>query len=519
MKRLFTISATAFATQIASFGQTTITAPQATIENERPNILYIMCDDMGYGDLGCYGQRLIATPNIDRLSAQGMRFTQAYAGSPVSAPSRAAFMTGQHTGHTHVRGNREHWPKSPLITYGKNQDYAIVGQEPYDTAHVILPEILKDNGYATGLFGKWAGGYEGSASTPDKRGIDEFYGYVCQYQAHLYFPNFLNSYSRSKGDTAVRRIVLDQNIQHDMIGGDYAKRQQYSADLIHREALAWLDKQSSAQPFFGIFTYTLPHAELSQPDDSIVKAYRHRFSSESSYKGNASSRYNSTTEGHTQFAAMVTRLDAQVGEIMAKLEEKGLARNTIVIFTSDNGPHEEGGADPAFFNHDGLLRGTKRSTLEGGIRVPFIVHWPEHIKGGQVSDQQVVFYDLMPTFCDIAGIDNYQSRYRNPRLEKDYFDGVSILPTLTGKGQQMQHDHLYWEFHETDMIAVRRGDWKLVVRRGKCALYNLANDLHEDHDLATQHPDIVEQLKVIIHQEHTDNPFFKVTLPPLSTTP
>lgn len=468
---------------------------------------------MGYGDLGCYGQRLIATPNIDRLSAQGMRFTQAYAGSPVSAPSRASFMTGQHTGHTHVRGNREYWHKSPLMTYGKHQDYSVVGQEPYDTAHVILPEILKDNGYTTALFGKWAGGYEGSVSTPDKRGIDEFYGYICQFQAHLYYPNFLNRYSRTEGDTAVRRIVLEQNIQHDMVGGDYAQRQQYSADLIHREALAWLDKQSADQPFFGIFTYTLPHAELAQPDDSIVHAYRHRFETESTYKDNVPSRYNGTTEGHTQFAAMVTRLDAQVGEIMAKLEEKGLAHNTVVVFTSDNGPHEEGGADPAFFNRDGLLRGTKRSTHEGGIRVPFIVHWPAQVRGGQVSDYQLAFYDLMPTFCAIAGIDNYQARYRNPRLEKDYFDGISFLPTLTGKGRQMQHDHLYWEFHETDMIAVRRGDWKLVVRRGNCALYDLANDLHEDHDIASQHPDIVEELKAIIYQEHTDNPLFKVTLP------
>lgn len=468
---------------------------------------------MGYGDLGCYGQQLIATPNIDRLSAQGMRFTQAYAGSPVSAPSRASFMTGQHTGHTHVRGNREYWHKSPLMTYGKHQDYSVVGQEPYDTAHVILPEILKDNGYTTALFGKWAGGYEGSVSTPDKRGIDEFYGYICQFQAHLYYPNFLNRSSRTEGDTAVRRIVLEQNIQHDMIGGDYAQRQQYSADLIHREALAWLDKQSADQPFFGIFTYTLPHAELAQPDDSIVHAYRHRFETESTYKDNVPSRYNGTTEGHTQFAAMVTRLDAQVGEIMAKLEEKGLAHNTVVVFTSDNGPHEEGGADPAFFNRDGLLRGTKRSTHEGGIRVPFIVHWPAQVRGGQVSDYQLAFYDLMPTFCAIAGIDNYQARYRNPRLEKDYFDGISFLPTLTGKGRQMQHDHLYWEFHETDMIAVRRGDWKLVVRRGNCALYDLANDLHEDHDLASQHPDIVEALKAIIYQEHTDNPLFKVTLP------
>ena len=183
------------------------TAAENQEGKQRPNILYIMCDDMGYGDLGCYGQKFISTPSIDSLAATGMRFTQAYAGSPVSAPSRATFMTGQHSGHTHVRGNREYWgDKLQPNLYGRNADYTVVGQEPYDTAHVIIPEIFRDNGYTTGMFGKWAGGYEGSTSTPDKRGIDEYYGYICQFQAHLYYPNFLNEYSRSRGDTAVRRV-------------------------------------------------------------------------------------------------------------------------------------------------------------------------------------------------------------------------------------------------------------------------------------------------------------------------
>ena len=168
--------------------------------NKTPNIIFILCDDMGYGDLGCYGQKFINTPNIDQMAAEGMLFTQAYAGSPVSAPSRATLMTGQHSGHTHVRGNKEYWTQSAVVTYGENKDYAVVGQEPYDSTHVILPEVMKKHGYTTGMFGKWAGGYEGSWSTPDKRGVDEFYGYICQFQAHLYYPNFLNRYSRSKGD-------------------------------------------------------------------------------------------------------------------------------------------------------------------------------------------------------------------------------------------------------------------------------------------------------------------------------
>ncbi len=184
----------------------------AEAQRQMPNIIYIMCDDMGYGDLGCYGQPYIRTPHIDRMAAEGMRFTQAYAGSPVSAPSRACLMTGQHAGHTLVRGNKEYWREAATVMYGDNADYAVVGQHPYATDHVILPEIMKDNGYATALFGKWAGGYEGSASTPDKRGVDEFYGYICQFQAHLYYPNFLNEYSRERGDTAVRRVVLTDNI-------------------------------------------------------------------------------------------------------------------------------------------------------------------------------------------------------------------------------------------------------------------------------------------------------------------
>lgn len=210
---------------------------------------------------------------------------------------------------------------------------------------------------------------------------------------------------------------------------------------------------------------------------------------------------------------MITRLDAQVGEVLAKLKEKGLDENTIVIFTSDNGPHEEGGADPNFFNRDGLLKGIKRSTNEGGIRVPFIVRWPGKIKAGTVNDHQLAFYDLMPTFCELAGIDNYEEKYRNPRLENDYFDGISFAPTLLGKGKQKEHDHLYWEFHETNMIGVRMGDWKLVVKNGNCSLYDLKNDPHEDNNLAASYPDVVQKMKDIIRREHVESPLFKVTIP------
>ena len=480
----------------------------------KPNILFIMCDDMGYGDLACYGQPFIHTPNIDRMAEEGMRFTQAYAGAPVSAPSRACFMTGQHTGHTHVRGNKEYWDKSAPCYYGKNKDYSVVGQEPYDPNHVIIPEIMKDNGYRTGMFGKWAGGYEGSISTPDKRGIDEFYGYICQYQAHLYFPNFLNRYSRSAGDTAVVREVMEQNIQYPMFGKEYRKRQQYSADIIHQKAMEWLDCQDGKHPFLGILTYTLPHAELAQPEDSIVDNYEQKFFVDKTWGGQEGSRYNPVEHTHAQFAAMITRLDLYVGEIMQKLKEKGLDKNTLVIFTSDNGPHEEGGADPEYFGRDGKLKGLKRQCYEGGIRIPFIAWWPGHIASGETNDSQFAFYDLMPTFCEVAGIKNYDKKYRNKKQVIDYFDGISIAPTLLGKPQfQKRHDHLYWEFAETDQIGVRKGDWKLVVIKGKPHLYNLATDIHEDHDISGENPDIVKSMIDIIKQEHVDNSDYQITLP------
>lgn len=354
----------------------------------------------------------------------------------------------------------------------------------------------------------------GSESTPGKRGIDEFYGYICQFQAHLYYPNFLNEYSRSRGDQGVSRVVLEDNIEHPMYGNGYELRPQYSADLIHQKAMEWLDSQSADQPFFGIFTYTLPHAELIQPNDSILQAYEGSFCQEKTFSGNEGSRYNPTNVAHAQFAGMITRLDMYVGEILAKLKEKGWDDNTIVVFTSDNGPHEEGGADPDFFNRDGLLQGKKRSTYEGGIRVPFIVRWPGQIKAGSVSDHQFAFYDLMPTFCDLAGISGYPDAFKNPNLANDYFDGISIYPTLMGQtDKQQKHDYLYWEFHETNMLGLRMGDWKMVVQGGQCKLFDLANDVHEDHDVSAKYPVVVEKMKNIIRSAHTENSLFKVTLP------
>lgn len=487
---------------------------QAADKNLKPNIIFILCDDMGYGDLGCYGQKMIDTPNIDRMAEEGMRFTQAYAGSPVSAPSRASLMTGQHSGHGHVRGNKEYWQNVPTMRYGENEDFTVVGQEPYDPEHIILPEVMKRNGYTTGMFGKWAGGYEGSCSTPDKRGVDEYFGFICQFQAHLYYPNFLNRYSKSLGDTAVVRVTLEDNIRHPMYGEGYKRRPQYSADLIHQAAMNWIDSQDGEQPFYGLFTYTLPHAELAQPNDSILAFYKKRFFNDKTWGGDAGSRYNEAVHTHAEFAGMITRLDKYVGEILDKLREKGLDKNTLVIFSSDNGPHEEGGADPEFFGRDGALRGLKRQCYEGGIRVPFIAWWPDKVPAGAVESHQLAFYDVMPTFCELIGDKKFPKKYLNRKLEGDCFDGISFAPVLLGdKERQQSHEFLYWEFHETDQIGVRMGDWKLVVKGGKPSLYNLASDLHEDKDVAAEHPEMVERMKEVIYREHRESELFKVTLP------
>ena len=505
-----------------------------------------MCDDMGYGDLSCYGQKLIATPCIDRMAAEGMLFTDAYAGCPVSAPSRCSFMTGQHTGHAKIRGNKEYWGRSVLRQnmFAGNADYYVIGQEPYDMTHPIIPELFKEKGYRTGMFGKWAGGYwnfdfpdtyaclpdgntdtsrsreSSSCSLPNLRGIDCFYGPVCQFQAHSYYPNFLNRYDpEGKGDKHLVAEVLEQNIEHPGVNSgskDYEKRTQYSADLIHRYALDWLDRQTKDEPFLGIFTYTLPHAELWQPNDSIVERYHDVFPAEEerSYRADAWSWYYGGEDKHAQFAAMITRLDYYVGEILEKLKDKGLDKNTLVIFTSDNGPHEEGGADPSFFGRDGKLRGIKRSTYEGGIRIPFIC-WGAGIPKGKVSHHQLAFYDLMPTFMEYSGAFS-KREIKEHSLDSPRYDGISLCPTLLGKDKKQQkHEFLYWEMSDgpTQVIGVRQGDWKLVVSQGKQFLYDLKRDIHEDHDLKDLYPDKLAELIGIVHREHTDNPLFPITIP------
>ncbi|MEO6704459.1 MAG: arylsulfatase, partial [Ginsengibacter sp.] len=375
-----------------------------TVAQQKPNIIFILADDLGYSDVGCYGQKLIETPNIDKLASDGMKFTQYYAGTSVCAPSRSSFMTGQHTGHTPIRGNMEIEPE---------------GQAPLPDSAFTMAEMFKKAGYATGGFGKWGLGYPGSEGVPEKQGFDEFYGYNCQRQSHNYFPDHL--WNNDK------RIDLTNTITHQT---------QYAPDLIQQQALNFIEV-NKANPFFLFLPYTLPHAALQLPEgDPAFEHYKKKFKEQPKpIKPWNGGDYQPQAYPHAAYAAMVTKLDNYVGEVIKKLKELGLDKNTLVIFTSDNGPHIEGGNDPAFFNSADGFRGIKRELYEGGIREPMIAYWPGVIKKNQTSNFICATWDFFPTFAKMV---------KQP--DSPVSDGISILPTFIGKGKQKQHEYLYWEF-------------------------------------------------------------------------
>jgi arylsulfatase A len=445
----------------------------------KPNIVFILADDLGYGDVGSYGQKLIRTPNIDALAREGMVFTQMYAGTSVCAPSRCSLMSGLHTGHTYIRGNKEVRPE---------------GQEPIPDSTLTIAEVLQHAGYVTGAFGKWGLGPVGSAGDPVKQGFNVFYGYNSQLESHRYYPTHLWDNDQ--------RIDLNDN-------GQLEHTQIYAPDLIQQKMLAFLDQYAGKQPFFLYAAYILPHAELLAPDDSILASYKGKFP-EKPYKGNDYGPkaniggYTSQDFPHATYAAMVTRLDMYVGQIMAKLKEKGLDKNTIVIFTSDNGPHVEGGNDPKFFNSTAGLRGVKRDLYEGGIREPFIARWTDHIQPGATNNFVGAFWDMMPTFATLAGAPVPHNT-----------DGISMVPTLTSAPNQYIHPWLYWEFHEGGRYqAVRQGAWKLVllqpdgVSQPKIELYDLSKDPDEKTNIADQHPAKLKELLSIMDSAHTPSTVF-----------
>ena len=452
-------------------------ASSASSQSSLPNIIYILADDLGYGDLGCYGQTKFDTPNLDRLAAQGMRFTQHYSGSTVCAPSRSALMTGLHTGHTPVRGNKEMQPE---------------GQYPLADSVFTLAEMLQKAGYTTGAFGKWGLGYPGSEGDPNFQGFDTFFGYNCQRYGHHYYPRHVWSNQDS--------IVLEANAG--------TAKGVYAPSLIHEQVLSFIDEHQD-EPFFLYVPSVIPHAELAAPE-AVLERFRGKFPPEKAYEGVDSGDkyrqgpYESQPETHAAFVAMVTILDQQVGDIMNKVDSLGLGENTLIVFTSDNGPHQEGGADPAYFDSNGPLRGYKRDLYEGGIRVPMIARWPGRISAGSESNHVSAFWDVFSTLADVAG-----------QTTSGEGDGISLLPTLTGEGEQPQHDYLYWEFHERGgRLAVRRGDWKAVQYEvldnpdGPIELYDLSVDIGEENDLADQHPEVVADMKAILDTARTPSPVF-----------
>ncbi|WP_235990492.1 arylsulfatase [Bremerella alba] len=409
--------------------------PQKTFAEKPPNVIFILADDLGYGDVGCFGQEHIQTPCIDQLASDGMRFTQAYAGATVCAPSRCTLMTGLHTGHCYIRGNKEIKP---------------VGQEPMPGDTFTLAHLMKQAGYRTGLIGKWGLGYPDSASTPDTMGFDYFFGYNCQRNAHSYYPEYL-----WRDD---EKVALESNA--------------YSHDVMVDDALQFV-KRNQDIPFFLYLAFTIPHKKLQVPS---LDPYADE----------------SWSEDEKICAAMITRMDSDIGRLMELLKKLQIDDQTLVFFTSDNGATYRF----ARFNHSGPLKGRKRSMYEGGIRSPSIARWPGKIPAGTVSNQVWSFWDMMPTLADLT----------NQSLESET-DGISILPALL-ENKSIEHPPLYWEFHERGFSqAARLGNWK-AVRNGvgkRLELYDLTTDVHEDVDLATKHPDIVDRFESYLKSARSDS--------------
>lgn len=449
----------------------------------KPNIVFIMADDLGWGDLGSYGQTKIRTPYLDQMAKEGMRFTQFYAGSPVCAPSRCVLMTGKHGGHAFIRDNKEVRPE---------------GQWPIPASEVTIAELLKAQGYATGAFGKWGLGFVGSEGDPNRQGFDLFYGYNCQREAHNYYPDHL-----WRND---QKMMLEGNDRG--LTGKY-----YSHDLIEVEALKFI-RDNKDKPFFAYVPFTIPHLALQVPEDSLAE-YAGKWD-DPPYDGK--NGYLPHPSPRAAYAAMVTRMDRSVGRILDLIKELNLDDNTVVMFTSDNGgafgtvtkdfeflPGRMGGTDYVYFRSTGNFRAFKGSVYEGGIRVPLIARWPGKIKAGSVSQLPAVFYDLMPTFCELAGI-------AGPKQA----DGLSILPTLLGKSGQSKHEFLFWDFGGYGgQQAVRLGDWKGVRRNlhkgnTRIELYNLATDAGETTDLASKHQDIVKRIEKIMTEQHQPSADFPI---------
>jgi arylsulfatase A len=439
---------------------------------DKPNVIFVLADDLGWGDLGCYGQTKIRTPSIDRLAADGMRFTQAYAGNAVCAPSRCCIMTGKHPGHAYIRDNRQWKP-----------DVQWSGQIPLPADTVTLSKLFKQAGYATGAMGKWGLGSPENSGDPAKQGIDYFFGYYCQAHAHNHYPQYVWRNGA--------KVALEGN-------DGSATGKQYTQDLFEAEALKFV-REHKDKPFFLYLPFTVPHLALQVPEDSLAE-YRGKFP-ETPYHGK---QYQPHDSPRAAYAAMVTRMDRSIGRVMDLLKQLKLDDNTLVLFSSDNGAIDAyAGTDARFFGSLDHFRGMKGDLYEGGLRIPLVCRWPGHIKAGTTSDLPVAFWDLMPTLCDPAGLETPAG-----------IDGVSFAPTLFGRGEQKRHEFFYWEFPSYGgQQAVRAGQWKAVRRnlnKGPSAveLYDLEADPSEKKDVAADHPDVVARLEAIMKEQHTPSTVF-----------
>ncbi|MFY0688650.1 MAG: arylsulfatase [Cyclobacteriaceae bacterium] len=481
---------------------------------KQPNIVLILADDLGYGELGIYGQQIIETPNLDQLAANGMRFNQHYAGAPVCAPSRFVLLTGRHSGHAHIRGNDEWSERGDVWNFASAvEDPNLEGQRPFPGHIPTIGNLLQDAGYKTGIVGKWGLGAPLTEGVPNNRGFDFFYGYNCQRQAHTLYPKHLWK-NREKvwldNPLVVPRTKLD-SLADPYDQKSYSKffLNDYAPVLMQREALDFIDENKD-EPFFLYYATPLTHAPLQVPQ-SYLKKYVEKIGEEEPYLGNMGyfpSRYPRAT-----YAAMVSYLDAQVGEIIEKLEEIGQLDNTLIIFTSDNGPTYNGGTDSPYFDSGGPFmseRGWgKGYTHEGGIRVPFIASWPGKIEKGSVSNLISAFWDILPTLTEIAGA---------PQV--DSIDGISFLPELLGQEQE-EHDFLYWEFPSYGgQQAVRMGSWKGIRKNifdGNMTieLFDLNTDLEEQVNLADENPNVISLMERIMVEEHSQSEIVRFRIPQL----
>lgn len=456
-------------------------------QDRKPNIIYIYADDLGYGELGCYGQTKINTPHIDRLAQEGIRFTQHYSGAPVCAPSRCMLMTGKHAGKSYIRGNYE---------LGGFEDDKEGGQMPLAEGSYTMAAMLKERGYTTAMIGKWGMGVTNTSGSPLKQGFDYYYGYLDQKQAHNHYPTHL--WENDRWDTLKNNYIyvhksLDPNTATDKDFNSF-KGNEYAPGKITEKAIGFIEKNKQT-PFFLYLPYTLPHLSLQAPDE-YVKQYIGKFNEQPYYGKNG---YASTKYPLSTYAAMITYLDDQVGIIMKKIKDLGLDNNTIIMFSSDNGATFTGGMDADFFNSVGGLRGYKMDVYEGGIRVPFIVRWPEKVKANQTTDHVSAQYDIMPTLAELTG------------SPINHTDGISLIPLILGKNnQQKKHAFLYFEYPENGgQIAVRVGNWKAVKRgirknpHSPWELYNLTEDPSEKNNLAATHSQLVQEIDLIAKREHT----------------